>query len=166
MKKLILPLIIILFGVGGGGAAGYFLRPAPPPMAECACDETMGEAAKVEAADAPPAEEEVNYDYVNLKNQFVVPVIENETMTGMVVMSLSLEVTPGSQDEIFNREPRLRDEFLRILFAYSTIGGFAGSYLESSDLRVIRNDLTKAARDLVGESVNEVLIVDLIRQGI
>lgn len=161
--KFILPLLIILLGAAGGGAAGYFLSPEPvEPDSDCVCEEAIdvGEHDEAHAEDEPMED----YEYVNIKNQFVVPIIEDEAMAGMVVMSLSLEVSPGTREAVFAREPKLRDEFLRILFGYATIGGFGGNYLEANDLKIVREDLTKVAQNVLGPIVNEVLIVDMIRQ--
>lgn len=161
--KFLIPLVIILIGIGAGGGAGYFLSPPPPEHSEdCVCEQAIdaGDHDEHENADGPSEA----FEYVDIQNQFVVPIIEEKDMTGMVVMSLSLEVSPGATEAVYSREPKLRDEFLRILFAYATVGGFGGNYLEANDLKLVRADLTKAAQDVLGPIINEVLIVDMIRQ--
>lgn len=170
MLKIILAVVIVLAGIGIGGGAGYLLRPPPPePPPKCACEqgeegETPADEGEAVALDEHGNPIEPVYEYVNLSNQFVIPIIENDAMTGMVVMSVSLEIDVGAKETVFAREPKLRDEFLRLLFAYSAIGGFGGNYLESSDLNVIRSDLTKAAERILGPIVHQALIVDMVRQ--
>lgn len=159
--KFILPLIIIILGAAGGGAAGYFLQPEPQDADHaCVCEDAIDAGAHGE--DEPMEE----FEYVNIEKQFVVPLIEDETLTGMALMSLSLEIAPGTREEVYAREPKLRDEFLRVLFAYASIGGFNGNYLEANDLKIVRSDLTQVAQNILGPIVNEVLIVDMIRQDI
>lgn len=164
--KFILPLIIVLIGVGGGGAAGYFLSPEPEePSEECVCAEGIEAGEHGDEHGEEMAEEEVTvYEYVNLKNQFIVPIIDSDQVTGMVVMSLSIEIEPGATEAVYAREPKLRDEFLRVLFGYASVGAFAGNYLEANDMKLVRNDLTQAAQKILGPISHEVLIVDMIRQ--
>lgn len=145
----------------GGGAAGYFLRPTPQDVAgDCVCEQAIGAG----DADTAPDDPVEAYEYVDIQKQFLVPIIEDESMTGMMIMSLSLEVSPGTQEAVFSREPKLRDEFLRILFAYASIGAFAENFMDANDLKLVRSDLTEAAKDVLGPIINEVLIVDMIRQ--
>jgi len=107
MGKL-LPLILVLIGIGGGGGAGYMLRPAP---AELAADEE-GTAPKAEDHGTDSHEDghddehkEDSHDddhsdhgegadapaFVKLNNQFVVPVVYQEEVAALVVLSLTLE---------------------------------------------------------------------------
>ncbi|WP_108257769.1 flagellar basal body-associated FliL family protein [Mangrovicoccus ximenensis] len=99
-----------------------------------------------------------------MEGQFVVPILEGQEVTGMLVMSLSLEIELGSRETVLSKGPKLRDEFLRILFGYSSFGGFSGNYLDAENLQLIRRDLTEAAKAVLGPIVNAVLIVDMIRQ--
>lgn len=150
MKRLLVPLFLILLGLGGGIGAGLMLRPA----------EDHPEAAE-DTAPHPPA---VPPDYVKLSNQFIVPLIEEERITSMVVLSLSLEVPAGTADTVFAKEPRLRDSFLQILFDHANTGGFRGSFTDGSNLTVLRRTLLEAARAVLHEGVTDVLITDIARQ--
>ncbi|MBE3640219.1 flagellar basal body-associated protein FliL [Mangrovicoccus algicola] len=164
--RLLIPLLIVLLGIGLGGGAGFLLAPPPPEPAECDCAAADAEGHDAEPApgDIAPTELSPEHEYVDMQNQFVVPVIENDQMTGLLLLSLSLEVDPGAREAVLSKQPKLRDEFLRVLFAYASLGGFGGSYVEFSDLNVIRNDLGAAARAVLGPVVHQVLIVDMIRQ--
>ncbi|WP_172330252.1 flagellar basal body-associated FliL family protein [Mangrovicoccus sp. HB161399] len=163
MMRFLIPLVIVLLGVGIGSGAGWFLAPKPPEVPECACDQPADGTA---AGEAPADETPPDYEYVDMNGQFVVPIIENDQVTGMMVMSLSLETEMGMREAVYAKEPKLRDEFLSILFGYSSIGGFADNYLDLDNLKVIRNDLTAKAQQIAGSIVNAVLIVDMIRQDI
>lgn len=146
MKKLI-PLIIGLIALLGGGAAGYVLRPHEEPAAEEAPEEPV----------APP-------DYVKLNNQFVVPVLEKGQVVSMVILSLSLEVATGTSEKVYEIEPKLRDAFLQVLFDHANAGGFRGSFTDGANLVLLRRALLEAAKAILAEAVTDVLIVEIVRQ--
>lgn len=146
MKKL-LPVIIGLIALLAGAAAGYFLRPHTGNEAEV----------KTEEPAALP-------DYVKLNNQFVVPVLDHGRVVSMIILSLSLEVTPSSSERVYEIEPKLRDAFLQVLFDHSNAGGFGGSFTDGANLVLLRRALLEVAKSILQETVTDVLIVDIVRQ--
>ena len=163
MKKL-LPLIFLLIGAGAGVGAGVFLRPPPPPIeAEAETDgETAAEEKPKEAEedDGEPPE----YEYVKLSNQFVIPIVQSGAVASMVVMSLTVEVKAGFKDQIYNREPKLRDSFLQVLFDHANVGGFRGEFTSASNLAVLRAALKEIAVRDGGDIISDVLILEIARQ--
>lgn len=155
MKK-ILPLILIIIGIGAGGAAGFVLRPEPEPPTE----EEMVEAEEIEEVEVDP--EAVSY--VKLSNQFVVPVVENDKVTSLVVLSISLETVTDQSAMIYAREPKIRDEFLRVLFDHAYSGGFSGAFTSSPNLDVLSGQLLTVAKKITNSAVSDVLITDILRQ--
>jgi flagellar protein FliL len=149
MRKL-LPVLLALIGLGAGAGAGIALRPAPPEMTE--------------TRTVAPAEPVTPPEYVRLSNQFVVPVVEGGRVAAMVILSLSLEVLPGSTEGVFAREPKLRDAFLQVLFDHANAGGFRGSFTDGSNLVILRQALREAAARVLGDMVTDVLIADIVRQ--
>ena len=147
MIRKLFPLILGLAGLGAGIGAGVFLRSAPQEHAA--------------TADAEP---KVPPEYVKLNNQFVIPVVESGQVAALVVVSLSLEVTTGSTETVFAREPKLRDVFLQVLFDHANAGGFWGSFTDGSNLIVLRQALKEVAMQVLGDMVNDILIVDIARQ--
>ena len=158
MRKL-LPLLLILIGAGAGVGAGLFLRPAPE--AEAAQDP---EAAKAAAAETEPVDPEALPEFVKLNNQFIVPVVEDGRIVSLVILSLSLEVTTGSTEKVFAKEPRLRDEMLQLLFDHANTGGFRGSFTDADNMVILRTGLNEIAQKVLGDIVLDVLITDIIRQ--
>jgi len=155
MLGKLLPILLILIGVGGGIGAGVMLRPAPEPSAE-------GEhAAPVEEAVVDP---EKMPEYAKLNNQFVIPVVEKGRVVAMVILALSLEVEKGKTEEVFAREPKLRDVFLQILFDHANAGGFNGSFTDGANLILLRKSLLETAKSVLGTVVTDVLISDIARQ--
>lgn len=163
MAKL-LPIILLVVGIAIGGGAGVFLAPAPE--APCEGEDCPKEETK-EKEDAKEEEEETPdqpVQFIAMKNQFVVPVVRDDRVVSLVVMSISLEVREGTSEVIFLREPKLRDSFLKVLFDHAAIGGFDGPFTESERLSVLRVALLEAAQNDIGKDVSDILITDIVRQ--
>lgn len=160
MLSKLLPVLLILVGTGAGIGAGLALRePAQP-------DDPHME----KTAEKPPEEdhepEEATHEYVKLNNQFVVPIVEHERVAALVVLSLSLETKVGLKEAIFEREPKLRDAFLQVLFGHANMGGFNGAFTNAQTLDVLRGALRDVAVGELGDGVSNVLITDIARQDV
>lgn len=172
MLRKLLPLLLALVGLGGGIAAGLTLRPiqkAEDRGAESSGQAPAGERGDAAAKTAEPSGQDGEAadgapEYVKLNNQFVVPVVEKGRVAAMVVLSLSLDVVPGNTEAVYQREPKLRDAFLQVLFDHANTGGFSGSFTDGSNLIVLRTSLKEAAALVLGPVVNDVLITDIARQ--
>ena len=163
MKALLLPLLLGGLGTGGGVGAAMLLGPAAQE-AEIACADPGP--LHAEAAPATPLEDAATA-FAKLNNQFIVPVVEGSDVAAMVVMSLSVEVIEGAQTEVFAREPRLRDGFLRVLFDHANLGGFEGVFTAATPMRELRAGLLEVARETVGaDKVIDVLITEIGRQDV
>ncbi len=162
MRKL-LPIVLALLGLGAGMGGGLLLRPPPEDPAANPC----GDVAETQVAHAPAAAEDPGvptHDYVKLNNQFVVPVVEGGRVSALVIVSISLEVTIGSTEQIYSREPKLRDGFLQVLFDHANAGGFKGAFTDANNMTILRHALLEAAQKIMGPLVSDVLIADIIRQ--
>ncbi len=191
MKKL-LPIILLLLGGGGGVAAGYFLRPPPVPadVALAPCADAGGtcppapsgsaeanapppptghtpEAAPVAeggAATATAQEGASGPEYVALQRQMIVPIVDEEQVISLVVLSLSIEVEAGFSAEVYDREPKLRDAFLQVLFRHANTGGFSGDFTSGEKMADLRRALNSAAAQALGPIAIQVLVTDIMRQ--
>ena len=179
MRK-IFPLLLALLGLVGGGSVGLFLRPDAGSVdhtnaetdpthgvADSAEAEGHGEEVAAEDHGDQSAEDhggETGPEYVKLSNQFVVPVVREGRVDAMVVLAISLEVEPGNTDGVFQREPKLRDAFLQVMFDHANVGGFNGSFTDSSNLIMLRTNLKEAAAMILGTVVRDVLITEIARQ--
>lgn len=151
MMRKLFPLLIAIVGLAAGAGAGLMLRkPAaePAPVTEA----------------APAAPDPALVEYVKLNNQFIVPVLEGGRVASLVAMSLSLEIATGNSEQVFAREPKLRDAFLQVLFDHANTGGFRGSFTDAANLVVLRRALMEQARLILGEMVSDVLITEIARQ--
>lgn len=161
MRKLILPLLLALLGIGAGATAGYVLRPAPPAPAET--DASAG--AEAPAAPAEGTEDgAASSEFVKLNNQFIVPDVEDGAIVSLVVLSLSLEVVLGGTEAVYAAEPKLRDTLLQVLFDHANAGGFRGDFTSAGQMEDLRRALLEAARRILGPTVKAVLISDIARQ--
>ncbi|MGX9355964.1 flagellar basal body-associated FliL family protein [Roseobacteraceae bacterium S113] len=161
MKKL-LPILIALIGIGGGVGAGLALRPEPE-MVDKDWDEAAANHADASEEETPLEEAR---EYVKLNNQFVVPVIDTDRVSALVVLSLSVEVQEGQVQTVFSREPKLRDTFLQVLFDHANVGGFDGAFTNSNTMDVLRRSLLEASYHAVGDLVTDVLITEIVRQDV
>jgi hypothetical protein len=169
MLRLLLPVVLLLLGLGAGAGAGLFLgRDAPAAAGDteaetAAAPETDGDTG---AADPGTGGDTglSGTEFVRLNNQFVVPIVRNGAVRSLVVLSLSIEVDTGGNGAVFDREPRLRDSFLRVMFAHANAGGFDGAFTQASAMDPLREALGEAAAEVLGTLVHDVLIVDITRQ--
>ena len=165
MGKLI-PIIMIILGVSAGAGAGLMLRPEPEEH-----DTALGPCGDVSAqahteASETTTEEPSTLEYVKLNNQFVVPVVTANRVNALVVISLSVEVSEGRKEEIYAREPKLRDAFLQVFFDHANNGGFKGTFTNSNNMDILRRALLETAHDITADLISDVLIMDIARQDV
>jgi hypothetical protein len=158
MLRKLLPVLLVLVGCGAGAAAGILLRPSAPATEDAAADAPDEAVAHAEDGAAPL------HEYVKLNNQFVVPVMSDGRVSSLVVVSLSLEVTPGQVERVYDMDPKLRDGMLQVLFDHANSGGFNGSFTDGANLVLLREALLEMALRIFGTDVTDVLIVDIVRQ--
>ena len=173
MRKL-LPLLLGLLGLIAGGGAGYVLRPhdaASGPAPEGVTGPAEQGEGHAEGGPEPSAEAQADagdhaggLEYVKLNNQFVVPVIKDDEVAALVILSLTLEVANGAGERVFAAEPKLRDSFLQVLFDHANAGGFDGAFTQSGRMGHLRKALLEPARHILGDILGDVLIVDIVRQ--
>lgn len=189
MMRILLPVLLLLVGLGGGIGAGIMLSGGEDTAeAETDADADGYGDSEGDGSDDAASTDEVGYgddddaedggyseapvspgsmenlEYVRLNNQFVVPVVRDAAVRSLVVMSLTVEIEVGQAELVFGREPRLRDAFLRVMFSHANAGGFDGAFTSPTSLNPLREGLREAAHDVLGPIVNDVLIVDIVRQ--
>lgn len=173
MKALMLMLALLLLGTGAGAGAawlGGWLGAGDPAPADEASEAPVDNTDMV--SDAAPAGTGVpvssairpDAEYQRLDDPFLVPLVRDNAVAAMMVLTLGLEVAPGQTAVIHAREPRLRNQLLQALFDHANTGGFEGMFTGAANMRALREGLTRAARDVVGEAVGSVLILDMVRQ--
>lgn len=179
MMKLLIPVILLLVGVGGGVGAAIVLAPTPDPAeeGEAAADdadaaeeaEVDGEGAEEGDPDSPPEDDADTGDsqpveFLNMENQFIVPLVDDGVVHGLVVVTISLEVVEGTIAGVHQLEPKIRDRFLQVLFNHANNGGFAGNFTDFRYIQSLKDELLRNAQVVAGRDVSDILILDLVRQ--
>ncbi|MCV2887460.1 flagellar basal body-associated FliL family protein [Ruegeria aquimaris] len=171
MLGKLLPVLMLVFGVGAGVGAGIALGPKGSSSDDQA--ETAAKAPAKDGHDKPAGDHASNKgeiaeasgnEYVKMSKPFVVPLVSNDRVAGLATVTLSLEVRTGFSDNFFAKEPKLRDGFLRVLFDHANIGGFDGAFTRPGTLDPLRVALRESAQMAFGDQIVEVLIVDIARQ--
>ena len=151
MKKLF-PILLIIIAIAGGGAAGFFLKPAP---------EVKEPDSKDEHVDESDVEERT---YVKIGRQTIIPVVNEGETQALMLFELAVDVPAGLSANVHEMEPRLRDAFLRELFQMSYTGAFMTNFTDDRVIEELRKNLTRAAQEHIGSKESEVLILDVMRQ--
>ncbi len=156
MGKLI-PVILIILGLGGGLGAGLMLRPQPDQEA----------AQETEPPPAPPSRPDASeIDMFEFPNYFMVPLVVEDRITAVVVIQIGLEFRSDARALVTASAPRLRDRLLQVMFDHANTGGFDGVFTAHDTLGLLRRNLLEAAQHTLGtDVVLGVLITDLLRTG-
>lgn len=160
MLKKLFPLVLPVVGLGIGVGAGLALRPHPAEDIAAVTQDPHD----TEAAIAGSAEPELPPEYAKMNNQFVVPVLDGGRVVSMVILSLSIEVPTGGAEQVYEREPKLRDVFLQVLFDHANAGGFRGAFTDGSNMVLLRRALLEAAKQVLADTAKDVLITEIVRQ--
>lgn len=171
MKKTLYAVLAVLALLGGAIGGDIAHRASGKATDAGAEDETAadhgspaadhGEAGAAAEATAEPTTET---DWFRFPNQFFVPLLRNGTTQAVMVLSLTLEVTPKALPRIEAQEQRLRDALLRALMIQANTGGFDDNFTAETRMSALRIVLLNAAQAASGPAVSRVLIGDIARQ--
>lgn len=169
MKALILPVLLSISAVGGvftanllqGGSSSAPAGHAPDPHGGASADAAKGHGGGHGGGYAVKTD---TSDFMKFKRQFVVPVMKDQAVEALVLLNLGLDIDENKRDEIFKKEPRFRDTFIRELLQLSNDGYFNEEMTSPNTYEVVRETLLRAAKSVNDEGVNDVLILDFSRQ--
>ena len=175
--RRVLPIVIVLLGLAGGVGAGMMFKPEPEardPKDETASRDGMPEGNPThpaieirdpgmphEGAEEEPVEIR---SYVNIGSQTIVPIVDGDRTTALMLFELAVDVEPSAHDAAVALEPRLRDAFLRELLRMASTGAFTETYTADWVIDELRHNLATAAHRFLGEGFKEILILDIVRQ--
>lgn len=184
MKKILFPILMIVFVVGGV-VAGDFVKnmgrdssasDAHKPKSKLDSHgkpekktDGHGKASKPKkkskdgghGEDASPSGE---VSYLKFKRQFVVPVMSNGKIDALVIMNLNLELDSNAPDNTYLLEPKLRDAIMRELLALSNDGVFGKDLTSVETYENIRRTLLSASKGIIPDGIRDILILDMARQ--
>ena len=165
MIAKLLPVLLLLVGIGAGIGAGIALAPPPEEVEFAEGQESVADT-EDPAEEEAESEEVLPNDFIKINNQFVIPVVERDQLSALVVMSLTLEAKPGMTGKVHSFEPKLRDAFLQILFDHANMGGFRGAFTRSEVLDPLRTALREEGKRYLGNDLVDVLILEITRQDV
>lgn len=181
MKNLV-PVCIAVVGLIVGLTVGHFAPAGTAlPTAELHATEVASETSEdnsgnhsaqsgevsenvAEGIEGVSHSSDVEFEYVKLAQQFVIPVFSNAKVSALIVISLSLEIMPATNELVFAKEPKLRDVFLQVMFTHAQSGGFDGAFTTGQPISDFKKSLKQAAIEVLGETVHDVLITDMVKQ--
>lgn len=102
--------------------------------------------------------------FIAVGRQLIIPVVKGETTRALILFELAVDVPSELTEVTHTMLPRLRDAFLRELFAMSYTGAFDDTYTDARIIEEMRRNLRVAARRILGDGVAEVLVLDVMRQ--
>lgn len=164
MLRLILPIGLLVLGIGLGAGAGLYLGGGRDSAEMADAEVAPAEDHDTEDAGHGDVAAPGGSEFVRLNNQFVVPIVRQGSVRSLIIMALTVEVDSGQNETVFDTEPRLRDAFLRVMFAHANAGGFDGNFTEATAMTPLRQALAEAAHSVLGDVARDVLIVDITRQ--
>lgn len=166
MKALILPVLMSISAAGGVFTANLLKGDAPSAAPASHGDEGHGaeKAAKSKGHGGESSAKSDSSDFMKFKRQFVVPVMKDQSVEALVLLNLGLDIDESKRDEVFRKEPRFRDIFIRELLQLSNDGYFNEEMTSPNTYEVVRETLLRAAKSVDETSVNDVLILDFSRQ--
>jgi len=164
--KLLVPAALLVLGTGSGVGAALFVKEPSVPISQdtLTCENEGSPALDKTNYIIQEKPEDVETAFIELENQFVVPLVNEDKVTAIIVLSIGVEVKTEKKDAVMIAAPKLRDRMLQVLFRHANIGGFSENFTSSSNMRVVREELLAASKRAVGDSVVDVLILDIVRQ--
>ena len=157
MGKLI-PVMLIVLGIGAGLGAGLALRPVPE------IEEQAEDDAAPPSYSALPEGSEIGV--FEIPNHFMVPLIIDDQIASVLLVSLAIEIDDAQRTLVESSLPRLRDALLQVMFDHANSGGFSGVFTANTALGSLRSALLEAGQRVVGRDVVfKVLITDIMRSG-
>lgn len=102
--------------------------------------------------------------FIAVGRQLIIPVVRGRNTRALILFELAVDVPAAISEATHKMLPRLRDAFLRELFAMSYTGAFDETYTDGRVLDEMRRNLRLAARRVLGDEVADVLVLDVMRQ--
>jgi len=123
MKKIIVPILLLGLGTGAGIGAAIFLKEEPVAQdqahaVDCVAPQNTQELE--EMLTEPDPDDVVSAEYVTLDNQFVVPIVKDDKIDALIVLTVNIEVPAGGKDIVTLAEPKLRDK-ISVIFLTASI---------------------------------------------
>jgi flagellar basal body-associated protein FliL len=187
MKNIITALVAVVFIVIGG-VVGHMLRGGSGD-AEAATaakkDDGHGEKAEDGDSHAPKEKEKDSHGgdkkakkdghgasagssesaYFKFSREFVVPMIQNERVSSLVILNINVESDAAMSDKLFSQEPVIRDVIMTTLIEISGDGKTFQSMTSIENYETLRSLILVALQKKFPDmGIKNILILDIARQ--
>ncbi len=175
--KQIVPSIVALLAISAGGGAAYFVKSGASPKAPSAAHESSGDESGGHAAPKPVKAKKghgksdkhgdaasSDVTYYKFSREFVVPMIEDDRVQSLVILNLNLEVDTAISQELFSKEPVLRDNIMTTLVKLSSGGRTLNSITDVDNYETLRAMILTNLQNEIPVGIRNVLILDMARQ--
>lgn len=174
MKKILFPVFMILFVVGGAVAADFIRNSGSPDSATAHASDKGAHAKGDKKKDKKgkkgakgkngDGSDGGSISYLKFKRQFVVPVMKRGKIDALVIMNLNVELNDKAPDNAYSYEPKLRDAIMRELLSLSDGDMFGSGLTSAESYETLRATLVRASKAVLPEGVEDILILDIARQ--
>ena len=177
--KQIVPSIVALLAISAGGGTAYFLKSGSSnPNPASAAHDTGGDEGEGHAKPKKEKKEQKGHGssdkhgdadaadvtYYKFSREFVVPMIEDDRVQSLVILNLNLEVDTAISQELFSKEPVLRDNIMTTLVKLSSGGRTLNSITDVDNYETLRAMILTNLQNEIPEGIRNVLILDMARQ--
>ena len=174
--KQIVPSIVALLAISAGGGTAYFLKSGSSnPKPASAAHDTGGDEGEGHAKPKKEKKEQKGHGssdkhgdadvtYYKFSREFVVPMIEDDRVQSLVILNLNLEVDTAISQELFSKEPVLRDNIMTTLVKLSSGGRTLNSITDVDNYETLRAMILTNLQNEIPEGIRNVLILDMARQ--
>lgn len=170
MKKLLIPLLAVLIGLGVGVGANVLVGGKADDThaadneghAEDSHDTGGGDEHHASTQDAHGDSEASSF--FSFPGQFVIPVMDHDRVEAVLLMSIGVQTTDADRPVIVHLEPKLRAGFLSALFDRSSMGALSGDFTSPEWRNGVRDSLAAEARQISGGRISDVLLLEINRQ--
>lgn len=104
--------------------------------------------------------------FFSFSREFVVPLLTDGQVDSLVIINISLEVSPELSSKLFSMEPKLRDNIMTTLVGLSSDDETFRQLTTVRNYENIRSLVLANLRDEISRDIESVLIMDIARQDI
>lgn len=183
MKNLVTALVAVVCVIIGG-VIGHMLRGGAGDASAATHTEGEAHGKKEDGGDHAPKEKDSHggdkkakkddhgkssgssgSSYFRFTREFVVPIIQNERVAGLVILNINIESDAAAADRMLSQEPMLRDVVMTTLVEISGDGRTFQSMTTIENYETLRSLLLGALQKRFPDmGIKNVLILDIARQ--
>lgn len=103
-------------------------------------------------------------NYFRFSREFVIPLMRNERVASLVILNISLETDASVAEELFSKEPKLRDNIMTTLVHLSNDGSTLSALTSVDNYEKVRAMILTNLENVVPHGIQNVLILDAAKQ--